>query len=55
MVKYVMTMGTILKNGKRISIEKSHAFINKYNGNQMGTITWENGNTNVALHINNRK
>ena len=54
MGKYVMTMGTILKNGKLISIATFHAFINSHNGNQMGTITWNNGNTHVALHIVNR-
>ena len=40
MVKYVMAMGTILKNGKQISIATLHDFINLYNGNQMGMITW---------------
>ena len=49
-----MTMGMILKNWKQISIATLRAFINLYNGNQMGTVTWENGNTNVALHIVNR-
>ena len=39
MGKYVMEMGTILKNGKQISIEKMHVFINSYNGNHMVTIT----------------
>ena len=53
MGKYVMTMGKILKHGKRIIIATFHAFINSYNGNQMGTITWEIGNTHVALHIVN--
>ena len=48
-----MKMGKILKNGKRISIETFHVFIDSYNGNQMETITWGNGNTNVALHIVN--
>ena len=48
-----MTMGTIMNNGKRISISTFYAFINSYNGNQMGTITWEIGNTNVELHIVN--
>ena len=61
MGKGVMTIGTILKNGKRIIIATFHAyiaifhdFINSYNMNQMGTITWGNGNTNVSLHIVNR-
>ena len=54
MGKDVITIGTILKNGKQISIATFHAFINSYNGNQMVKITWESGNTNVALHIVNR-
>ena len=48
-----MTMGTILKNGKPIRVAALHAYINLYSGNNMGTITWENGNTNVSLHIVN--
>ena len=51
MGKYVMIMGTILENGKGISIAILHAFIKSYNGNHMGTITWNNGNTNVALKL----
>ena len=46
-----MIMGTILENGKGISIAILHAFIKSYNGNHMGTITWNNGNTNVALKL----
>ena len=51
MVKDFMMMGTILKNGKQINIATLYASINYYNGYQMGTLIWENGNTNVALHI----
>ena len=51
MVKDFMMMGTILKNGKQINIATLYASINYYNGYQMGTLTWKNGNTNVALHI----
>ena len=49
-----MTMGKILKNVKRIRIATFNAFINLYNVNQVGMITWENGDNNVALHIVNR-
>ena len=41
--KYVMTLGTILENGKQISIATLHAFINLYNRKQMEIITWDDG------------
>ena len=49
-----MMMETILKNRKHINISTFRVFINSKNENQMGTITWGKGNTDVALHIFNR-